>query len=715
LSNNEQPLNRLINLIQIVKLVLELAPVTFSEREMEALSLMRSSFDLVPSRKIARCFRKSARWSRHAKGENLVQFQGKGFHDELILVVEGSVIAFDEGGSVAMKIRAGHFLAETALARVMTDDDDAWLEDSDDSEDEASHLSYAQAQTEVTVLKWKAADLGKTLKADKELRDAFRQALAIDLSRKIANEERSNRRRNSARRFFQDNGQEGEAEQDAAPPRKKSFLSHLFSDLGDAAATGDELDLLEKNHTREGGVVDKRLKAVSQQQATMSRRSRRKRSVMQVLNFVKGGDDDVDQNDGTRGRRQKKGDEEESSATATEKSALVGSGSEMSVQSSARSSASELGARSVSPAPNKSQRRRSSAYAVAAAPARDSAAGESYGLFPTTPTTPSAKAEPYVVGRPSTAAEKKRKWRNFLASLGIGFLALVCLTAFVYLAIDDPSSTVGNGSQAVVTMAFAISDPLLLQVASFVGTSSQTMFFVFRPPRIWSSIAWSAAQACLNFSMAVYIFLSKRRLQGGGDATQELSFADLVEKNRDTYSERELFAARCLERAGGGRPLSVETIRDLLHGKGGFKPRWRTLAEPGHHVHDDAAADKGGVRYVSLLTDGVVRVTRLHAPSFDADRGALLGGHLVFAEKATPKTVRSVDDDQRRRSSYDDEEFAYDHAVALDAPVELLEWPVDALQAYLEHHPDVRRAFTILLASHACETYLDVFDPPRLS
>ena len=59
-----------------------------------------------------------------------------------------------------------------------------------------------------------------------------------------------------------------------------------------------------------------------------------------------------------------------------------------------------------------------------------------------------------------------------------------------------PSSFVGDGSQAVVTLSFALSDALRLQAVSCVGASLQLAFFLSRPPpRIVSSICWSGLQA----------------------------------------------------------------------------------------------------------------------------------------------------------------------------------------------------------------------------
>ena len=605
-------LQALINMIQIIKLVLELAPVKFNEAEITALALMRSSFDAVPSRKIARIFRRcGARWSRHQKGDRLVTFE-KGHHDEMILVVEGAVVAYDETGQSAMKIKAGHFLAETALAHAMTDDDTAWLIHDDDDDDPAAHLAYAECQEKTLALRWRAKDLGRALKADKELRDAFRQALAIDLSRKIAQEERSNRRRRSATNVRESsegttlyaatlNGGGGPT---TKSKRKKSFLAQLFTDYGDE--DDDEMDLLEKNA---------KSLASLKKEATLSRRSRRKRSVMSIMNFVK--------NDFQK----------------DERSSLV------------KVAPSETSYKST--------------------------------------TNLDEETKEDVVERPSTASETRRKGRAFLAALGIGFAATLALVAFLYLAIDDPSSTVGNGSQAIVTMAFAITDPFWLMVASCAGTSSQTAFFVFRPPRIWSSIAWSAAQACLTLTMAIYIFITTRR--------KRMVISDEILEQGNNYTERELFAARCLERRSGVK-LGHDMLRDLLHGNDILKPRWRIL-DQGQSLHDEA--------YVSLLTDGIVRVTRLHAPSFDASRGALLGGHAVFADSRRPSLVSQTSED---------DDFDLDHAVALQGPVELLEWPLDQLKAYLDRHQDPRKIFTILLASHACETYLDVFEianPPR--
>jgi len=124
-------------------------------------------------------------------------------------------------------------------------------------------------------------------------------------------------------------------------------------------------------------------------------------------------------------------------------------------------------------------------------------------------------------------------------------------------------------------------------------------------------------------------------------------------------------------------------LRHLLVGDGkGLTPSWRIVDE-GESLDDDKSV-------LSLVTDGVVRVSRLHAPSFDAPRGALIGAQSLF--------------DDREESG---DQFAFDSAIAKRGPVELLQWPLVDLRAYLDENFHARRAFSILLASHACDTYLD--------
>ena len=81
-----------------------------------------------------------------------------------------------------------------------------------------------------------------------------------------------------------------------------------------------------------------------------------------------------------------------------------------------------------------------------------------------------------------------------------------------------------------MVFAFAIPDPLPLNVVSMGGAAMQVAFFYFRPEIIWCSVMWSGTQVLMN-GTAVYRILRRRRRP---PAT--------------TFGERQLFAAR----AGGG-------------------------------------------------------------------------------------------------------------------------------------------------------------------
>eukprot|EP00633_Aureoumbra_lagunensis_P002143 CAMPEP_0197300038 /NCGR_PEP_ID=MMETSP0890-20130614/47424_1 /TAXON_ID=44058 ORGANISM="Aureoumbra lagunensis, Strain CCMP1510" /NCGR_SAMPLE_ID=MMETSP0890 /ASSEMBLY_ACC=CAM_ASM_000533 /LENGTH=546 /DNA_ID=CAMNT_0042778663 /DNA_START=449 /DNA_END=2089 /DNA_ORIENTATION=+ len=542
---------------------------------------------------MARVLRRvGARWIRAHPGDRIVQFDGVGHHDELMLVVEGKVIAYDKEMKQVLEVSPGHFLAETSLAQAMTDDDEAriLLANDTESDDEASHLYVADAVEASLILIWPALTLGKALKADAQLRDAFRQALALDLSRKIAREEIQNFQISKRRRH----------RNDSVSPTL--YLKTLFR--------GDS-----------GSKSEASINSDDTTSFMSSRRGRRKRSVMSVLRFVRS-------NSASKKRDRRPSLKPLSNTNDDD------SGSSL----------------------NTIPRR---AYAAADPPV----------------STRKAPTEKVPVSRPSID-DTRRKLGAFLASLGVGLSLLVAFLAVVYMYIvEGPSSAVGNGSQALITGAFAISDPLRLQLVSFVGSTAQASFFIFRYPRIWSSIAWSSTQALVNFCMATYLIC--RNLHD-----------PMNNGDQHSYTDRELFAARLLERSA---PISLQALRSLIVGTDDATliPVWRTMHEPGDPIPDD--------NIVCLVTDGVVRVTRSHAPSFDAHRGALLGGHSLHIENIQINITQ--DDDVR----------TFDHATALSTPVELLCWNTSQLATFLSRNPDARRAFTILLASHACETYLDSF------
>lgn len=236
-----------------------------------------------------------------------------------------------------------------------------------------------------------------------------------------------------------------------------------------------------------------------------------------------------------------------------------------------------------------------------------------------------------------------------------------------YLAyVQGPSSTIGNGSQAIITGAFAITDPLTLQVVSFIGSSAQACFFIFRSELIWSSVAWSSAQALVNFVMAIIIKYSMKKE---------------AKENIPMYSDRELFVARCIQRAV---PLAHDVMQTLTVGADELKPKWRKLAR-GEAVY---AGDFK--QSVSLIADGCVRVLLPSDASYLASSGALLGG-------------RALVEDYRNDKIFDES------AQALE-PCELISWQARDLKLYLNANPDARLAFSVLAASTATVSYLEPAD-----
>jgi len=546
-------LQALINLIQIVILSLELVPVRFSEREVEVLTLMSYVFDEIPSRKIARLLRRcGARWARYPTGCRVVTFR-HGRHDELVFVVEGGVNAYASDGTLAIEARPGSFLAEAELSEAMLDDEGARV----DEEDDVAHLEYATASTQTLCLVWPVEKLAKHLKRDDELRDAFRQALAVDLCRKI----------------------------------------HLESRRRSLSGSGSPETLYTAVFGR-----PKFASSLSPPKMQSSRRARRKGHVLSVMGFVNSG-----------------------SKRTAERVKFLDNNTRDSYDSTASGRVGPIDGHVVKPVAKPSE------------PTR----------------RPPPTDERIVLG----AA---------FANLAIALALAVGLGFLVYLVkVHGPSEVVGNGSQAIITGAFAITDPLTLQIVSFVGSTAQASFFIFRPPLIWSSVAWSSAQAVVNFVMAIVIKRSITR-----QATED----------RPRYSDRELFAARCLQRAA---PLDLAVLHALLVGSDQLAPVWRTLARG-----EDLASD--GRPALAILTDGAVRVTTSDGLAYDASPGSLLGARAIFDDHLHDAPER---------------------AQALQ-PSELLAWPATQLAAYLETNQDARFAFSVLAASTATASYLD--DTPSL-
>ena len=73
------------------------------------------------------------------------------------------------------------------------------------------------------------------------------------------------------------------------------------------------------------------------------------------------------------------------------------------------------------------------------------------------------------------ARERERERRSCYAKLARNSLAFGGVLAFLgVFAVQGPGALLGNGSQLLITGAFAIQDPLLLNVVSVVGAAALT-------------------------------------------------------------------------------------------------------------------------------------------------------------------------------------------------------------------------------------------------
>ncbi|KAJ8610010.1 hypothetical protein CTAYLR_006632 [Chrysophaeum taylorii] len=580
-------LQGIINFIQIIILVMELTPVKFSEQELEVLTLMSHVFDEVPSRKIARVLRQcGAKWVRYEEGDLVVKFDN-GLNADLVYIVEGSVNAFTGDGDLAIEARPGTFLAEASLSRAMLEEREI---DDDDDKDSVAHLDYAAAAAPSLCIVWPIDRLAKALKADDELRDVFRQALAVDLCRKIARE---------AQRGL--DGRNNTVVAGSRAANKETYTSKLYSTVfgGD-----DSPSLLREAEVASSVGSNRGSNGSSVRPKVSSRRVRRKKTILSVMGFINSG---IKQSE-ERAKFLPRADSSDSS------------------------------------------RRYDSTRSTSSAPSNNKKV---------------VPPRPVGTRRPSQLDERKQARRGFYARSATGVAVAVAVLVACYLAYKSPSSTVGNGSQLIITGAFAITDPLTLQVVSFVGSTAQACFFIFRRELIWSSIAWSSAQALVNFVMATYIYYATRRGP---------------KENVPKYSERELFASRCLQRAA---PLDHPTLRALAVGDGPLDLDWRRL-DRGEHVFAGRFEQT-----VALVTDGAVRVTRLDGASFDARRGSILGTRALLSN---PDFV-SLD--------------ANEAVQVIDYPCEILSWPAPDLKTYLDTNQDARFAFSVLAASTATQVYLE--------
>lgn len=583
-------LQAIINTTQVVKLSMELIPIKFTERELEVLTLMSRVFDEIPNRKIAAVLRRGL-WVEHREGEAVVDFDQGSSHDKIVFVVEGTVDVFSEDGALVIAAVPGTFLAENALTKAMLEHDD-----DDDDEDHAAHLDHATASSPSLCVVWNVNELARMLKADRQLRNAFRQALAVDLCRKIELESvrrttRSKIRFSSASMELVPVEEEEEDEHDEAASRKKSStVSTLYRAVTSA---------LTKKSTRPNKKLPERTSSDSSSGSAYSmrkKRVRRKNSVLSVMGFINAEDE----------------------ASPVVDSSGSGSGYD-------------------------SIRKKSS-----------------------------ASLHKKVPGRPSITSDDVKRMRAARAAYVTTVLAALAALCFVsyFVYLQGPSSAIGNGSQVIITFAFAINDAFRLQLASFLGALSQTCFFLFRKPRILTSVAWSSAQATVNLCMAAIIKRST--------ATSK--------ENVPLYSDKELFASRCLQRAAPKLDHPAMQILTVGVEDASLQPTWKKLTR-GQSMPKNT---------VALVTDGSLRVTRSDGISYDATPGSLIGrrqsptAHLSASKtNATKKSPPLVDEQYQ----------------AIE-PCELISWPTGDLDSYLDTNQDARLAFSVLAASTAADLYL---------
>ena len=87
--------------------------------------------------------------------------------------------------------------------------------------------------------------------------------------------------------------------------------------------------------------------------------------------------------------------------------------------------------------------------------------------------------------RDDLSLKKAYQYREKIARSLRSMLCCVVVGASIFLAYDDGvGSFLGNASQTLVTGAFAIQDPLRLNVVAGVGSLFQILFFVIRDERI---------------------------------------------------------------------------------------------------------------------------------------------------------------------------------------------------------------------------------------
>ena len=287
------------------------------------------------------------------------------------------------------------------------------------------------------------------------------------------------------------------------------------------------------------------------------------------------------------------------------------------------------------------------------------------------------------------AAERARERRACLALRARQFALFVAAAGLVAsLAVQGLGELLGNGSQVLITGAFAVSDPLLLNVVALTGAVMQTAFFWFRDVRLWSSIIWSAAQVPINLGAIVYLALERHR-----NAAPARPFSD-----------RELFAARVFQRAGG-LELDPGHLAELLVGGAALAPAWAELA-PGDPLPSHR---------VGLLCEGAAVVTRPEDGSARrVRRGALLNGDQLAQHL---DAIPPADGPARRRSFSPtplDSAAAFAELATTEAaaPCEVLTWDLAELVAFLATRRDARLCANALISSMKLAAYMSLDKPP---
>lgn len=196
------------------------------------------------------------------------------------------VSAYSSDDTLVIEARPGAFLAESSLSQAMLDEP---IHLTDDDDDSVAHLDYAIASTTSLCLVWPVSKLSSTLKRDDELRDAFRQALAVDLCRKIVLEsQRHPTRPVSFQKLQSDDSDSSRLENHSFSSSSGSFhsvpkLQHLPSTLyttvfGPSRPKNAPLGAKEHGFPVSSGG-----------RGTSSRRTRRKQTVLSVMGFIESG------------------------------------------------------------------------------------------------------------------------------------------------------------------------------------------------------------------------------------------------------------------------------------------------------------------------------------------------------------------------------------------------------------------------------------------